>query len=486
MKTEILRVKNLCKSFKNITILENVHFHLYKGEVIGIMGLHNSGKTVLCNILLGNETFCKGSIYFEEEPFNISLLIQNNYICMIHKNSSLIDTLTIMENIFVIRKTQKKFVRRKMIRSELEYWLSEFNIHIAPTELAGRLTRVQRYIIEILKGFIFGAKIIIINDISFENKPNEYDELYQIIEKLKLRGISFIITSYQIKILQLYSERIYFLSNGSMVKSITNTMRKQIDVENILINKDKVTTNPKINNRIHSDETVLRLKNISNDFFKNITIDLKKGEVLVIFDLLKNSNEKLWQLLNDRNHIFDGSIVYKDKDLEATRNTYQKDVIFADFDMNNNIYEYLSVSGNICISNYKRLSTLGYISKRRVRFIEKEFTQWYGDNELIQRAYCTNLSEKEKIAIYMYRLRLQAGNVMFCKNPEQVADYVTLQLIERELCHMADQGKAICILTSNIEHLSHFADRIIILSEGKIEGNYNSNQFLDNRLSSTE
>lgn len=472
MQEEILRIKNLSKSFKKNQVLNYVNFYLYQGEVIGIMGLHNSGKTVLCNILSGNEPYCKGSIYFEEELCDITAIQQDNKICMIHKTSSLIDSLSIMENIFVIRKSKKNklLVHRRFIRKEMDHWLKEFNIHISPTEKAGRLTKVQRYIIEILKAYIFGAKIIVIDDILFENKPNEYYELNQIIELLKTKGISFIITSYQIKFLQLYSERIYFLSNGSMVKCINNTKRKQIDIEKILINQDYKDLNTRDRLR-NSDEIILSLQNISNQYLKDISFNIKKGEILVVFDLLKDSNEELWKLLINQSP-YEGNIFYQDNNIEFVKHDYQKDVIFADFDMNNKIYEYLSVSDNICISNYKRLSTFGYVKKRRIRFVEKEFSQWYGDSELIEREYCTNLSEKQKISIYMYRLRLQSGNILFCKNPEQIADYITFQLIEQELRYMADNGMAVCILTSNIEHISLFADRFVILSEGKIDGNF--------------
>lgn len=472
MKEEILRVNNLSKFYSNNMVLQNVCFNLYKGEIIGIMGLHNTGKTVLCNILSGNEKFCNGRIFFEEEHINIPYLIKNNYIYMIHKKSSLIHTLSIMENVFIIRKGQKRmfFINRKIIQQELNYWFKELNIRMSPSEKAGKLSKAQQYIIEILKAYIFGAKIIIIDDISFENKPNELNELNMIIENFKSKGISFIITSYQIKLLQLYSDRIYFISNGNMVKCIQNVKRKQIDIKNILLKSEYGIANTRNKPATAINKNIFKLVNVANYFFKNISFELNRGEILVIFDYLKDSNEALWKLLKGQDQIDDGSILYQGVYIKSPKNLNQKEVVFSDFNMNKNIYEYLSVSENICISNYNRLSNFGLLRKRRIRFIEKEFSQWYGDDELIEKKYCTNLSEKEKIAIYMYRLRLQAGSVVFCKNPEQIADYVTFQLIEQELCHMADQGMAVCILTSNIENISRFADRIIAISEGRIEG----------------
>ena len=475
---EILRIKHLSKAYGSNAVLQDINFNLYKGEVIGIMGLHNSGKTVLSHILADEESFSNGSIYFKEELSDVHILNEANKICMIHKHSSLIETLSVMENIFVIRKRRKHLVHKKLMKSQMQYWMKELNINISPSAKVMQLSKIERYIIEIVKAYIFGAAVILIDDLSFENKPSEYQELNHIIETLTKRGVSFIITSYQIKTLQLYSDRIYFLSNGLFVKSIHNEKRNQIDVERILLNNNASIS--KIKHTYYQPaELLFSSEDIHTEFLKDFTFHICKGEIVVIFDLFNDCNDELWNFLQKQCSNKNCDKFLHEEKSEFSVFAKQRNSIFADFDMGNSILDYLSVSDNLCVGNYNRLSSLGLIKKRRIRYIEKDFSNWYGDDELITRSHCTNLSEKEKTAIYLYRLRLQAGKIIFCKNPEQIADYVTFQLIEQEIRSMANSGTSICIFTSDIDRLRNLADRIILLSEGKLQGEFTYNQLTD-------
>ncbi len=476
MRKEIIRASHLRKSYEDFQVLKDFNMNLYEGEVMGIIGLHDSGKSTVLNILSGKEAPTEGSIFFNEKKADMRELNKQGKVFLVQKNSALIDTLSILDNIFVVKKHNQKKVWLKQgpIYKQVVQNFEELGISISPLTKVGKLTEEGHYIIEIIKAYILGAKVIFIDDILTGYPNEEYIYLIRIIEKLRKKGVSFIISGYQVEKIQMYADRIIFLVNGKSVKVIKNMRRNQIDPQKILFEDSRLNFHYPTE-KFKCDNVQFKVMDLHGEGLKNSQLQINKGEIVLIIDILKDTNQLLFQWFNNENKCFSADIYINDNLYDKRTKKNSNFLLTEDFNTENKIVECLSLSDNLCLSQHKKFSVFGFIKKSRVQFVKNDFLKWaggWGDTDS-----CRHLSQKEKINMLLYEIELKKARVLLCKNPEEVVDYNDYLLIENQLKRLAQNGMSIGIFASNMNRVQIIADSFMFISDGRIKGKYNMSEF---------
>ena len=206
MPDELYRIQDLCLRKDNTMLIDHLTMYQYKGEIIGLMGLHDSGKTLLSLILSGQELPNSGRFYYEESPVSCQVLA--SHVALVQRHSSLIPSLSVAENVFIIRRHKRSafLMHRKLILHEAQNYMKDMKLTIPPHVQVKKLSRSEQCLVEILKAYILGARLIILDDIplTFFQDP-QFSRMYQY---LKEKNVSFLITSCDIYQLQLFSARI--------------------------------------------------------------------------------------------------------------------------------------------------------------------------------------------------------------------------------------------------------------------------------------
>lgn len=469
MKEEVLRISSLYKSLEGTSILENFNLHLYKGEILGILGLNEAGKTTLLKIAAGHEKFDQGSIFLNEKKLIGNRVLARNKIALVQKQSSLVDNLTVADNILVLRKHyhRKLFVHKRLIENQVKQHFKDLQLDIPFRIKAEALRGTDRSIVEIVKAYILGAQIILIDDFAQEHTLRENLAVADVVKTLRTRGVSFVLTSQQIEPLATCSDRILLLSNKRAIKAIENK-GEPIDASKLFMTPQLQTMDTSRKGRVR-DTVVFSAEDIQTEKLRSVSFKLYEGEITLIVDPLKNSMDELYEILQEPHQILGGSFtILGEKYSEAglRRNNWR--LAFTDFNMSGKIVNYLSVRDNLCLSSYGRLFKRGFINRKTVRYIGKEFAAWHGDESLAHLERCVGLNESDKIAIYLYRLQFQKTRILFCIDPGMVTDYNTSQMVEEYLKDVANKGIAICIFTSSSDRLYDIADRILIMQEGRL------------------
>jgi len=231
LNEELYRIQNISYKKENTLLLSNIDLYQYKGETVGLFGLHDSGKTLLSQIMCGELNPSGGYFFYEEKPVSHSEF--SRHVFMIQEQTSLIGSLSVMENLFVLRKHRLNtiFVRKKAILIETINLMNELNLSINPNEKVCNLSKLEQCLIEMLKAYILGAKLVILDNIPITIFHDE--RFSNLIYKLKTRNVFFLITSCDIYQLQLFSDRIYILSDNHIVKWIYNERRNKIDISKL-------------------------------------------------------------------------------------------------------------------------------------------------------------------------------------------------------------------------------------------------------------
>ena len=465
MKAEIFRALNASVKVGGQMILRNVNISLNQGETLGIFGTFDSGKTLLLDMIAGTVKLDDGLLFYNDKLYlNSDANPPDIKIAQISRNSSLIDGLQLWKNIFVVRNHRRKkfFLSKKIIIEELKKHFRDFNLNLDPNQLAGTLTPIEKVIVEILKAHLLNVKIILLNDFSSDFSAYECDRLYSFMRKLKNLGISFVMNSYRISNLKMLADKISFISDGSIVKTIKNDAAKNSkNVDRVLsaifpyeLNHPKIST--------ENEGVVFQAEDMDIGLKENLSFNLKKGEIVAFIDPYRKS----LNLLEKRLRICDKESKFLLNGKQIYKFGWDKKIIFMDFSEKDTIFSSLSIINNLCFTNYKKISFLGIIRGGVCNFISDEFEKWYGNDSLTNELYQDNISQAQRTAILLFRLRLSNPDVLFCLDPELESDIVNHKMIRSELNELAyGRGKSIFILTSNKDSIINFADRYIAVTE---------------------
>lgn len=467
MRTEILRVQGLSAKRMFGCDLKQINMNLYEGEVLGIVGLHDSGKSFFFDCLMGKKSADKGKIFLYEEKKEANNFKRSDFIFRIQSKSALVESCTVMENVFIVRRQRRRkaFIPWRAVKMQAISCMQEFEIPIRPEHIVSELSMVERHIVEILKAYVSGAKLILIDDVMTSYTNGDYDELYKVIRRFQEKGISFIICGCQMEKLQRLTERCLFMVNGSAVKVVDNIRRNQIDEMKVLMGNSKKRTQIKSDRTEQSrvsGKVLLEAREVQVNRAGKINFQIKEGEIVVLVDMFRQWVPQMVDAINGASG-FEGEFFAEGKIVKRKN----KKVLVSDFLESNYTISSLSFRDNLCLAVYKRISTLGFLHPVKAKTVEKLFKEQYQIKEEHYGFQWEDLSFGEKMAVYLERVKLQKWKIMFCTNVENIMSYELEDMVKEQLKKMACAKRAICICSTSIEKYSDLADYFLLFTEEK-------------------
>lgn len=453
MRAEILRIHQLCWSNGYYNVLENLSMYLYEGEIAGIVGLHDSGKSLLLKIMAEAEKPSSGIFFLNEERVDSF----GKSVYLVSPEIELIENLTVSDNIFIIRKHERRklLLNVKAMSKLLGVHFEQFGVNIAPGAKVASLSETDKQIVAIMKGFILGAKVILIDDILDKDIAGS-EAISGIIKKLSEKRVSFIVTGRHFENLQNYCERIMFLSGGAIIKTVKNVHRKQIDADKILLGK--MPHYEASAARREQGRIAFKAIEVSGEIIHNISFEIHKGEIAAVYDVYRKSGNELISLMKTPGLLSSGCF-------EKPR---EHKIFFSDFDLKNAIIEFMPLKDNLCLQSYKKLSFAGFIRRNLVQYAVNDFVSGHDVNN--KKENCFGFTERQKMSVYLYRLKLLRPDLLVCVYPELVPDAVNYMMIEETLKTISEMGTAICIFCSNLDKVNRFADKFVIFDKGNLHG----------------
>ena len=353
-KKLVLQLKNISKSFGKVQANHNISLNLYEGEILSLLGENGSGKTSLMNILAGIYFPDSGSIEINGEPVSITSP-KDAYkykIGMVHQHFKLVDVFNAVQNVVVGLDNNFNKEKRKELYSEIydKYGnpeeigisydeavelkqarkLTSFNLKAATLEINkicndfGFIFDPKKYVydmsvsekqtLEIIKTLYRGVDILILDEPTAVLTPQEIDKLFNVIRNMKAAGKSIIIITHKLNEVMEISDRITVLSKGELVGTVNkeDTSIEQL-TEMMVGQKTELNierSEPK------GTEKLLEINNLSvknsfgNDVLKDISFDLKSGEILGIAGISGNGQKELLEAIAGVQHISEGEVIY--------------------------------------------------------------------------------------------------------------------------------------------------------------------------------
>ncbi|BDG43003.1 sugar ABC transporter ATP-binding protein [Saccharococcus caldoxylosilyticus] len=477
MDKPLLSMERISKSFNGIKVLDSVSFSLRKGEVHALMGGNGAGKSTLMKILTGVYKADEGEIFIEGKKVSINDTedAKRNHISMIFQEFSLVPTLTVAQNIFLTREPKNAIgiLDDKECIAKTKELLEELEVDINPTDIVGDLGVGYWQMTEIAKALSQDAKILIMDEPTSSLTKKETEILFNIIDKLKKKGISIIYISHRMDEIFQICDRITILRDG---KRIVTENCGQISMETVIqhivgADLDKAF---EWKERSYSTEgtPVLEVKNLSSGTkVRDISFRLYPGEILGVAGLMGSGRSEMVRAIFGIDPIDGGEIFVKGK-----KHTIKSpaDAIAAglalipeDRRMQGLILQH-SVKENIILPILSKIKKGVFLDDRKANKIAEKFVERLNikTDDIFKTAGLLSGGNQQKIVLAKWLAN--DPDILILDEPTIGVDIGAKTEIIDIIRELADGGKSILVISSELPELLAVSDRIIIVHEGRV------------------
>lgn len=461
MRQEIFRMERVTYVEKGITQLEDFNLQIYRGEVMGLIPVNGHGLASFLKLLRWNLSLEDGFIYYGEELINSWKEAKkgHNRISIIQNRSCLVERMTVVDNIFVIRQGfHQEIIRPGLLRRQLEPFLRDVGIDISADSYVEKLSSFERVVVEILRAVVMGHRLIVLNEISTLISEAECYKLYKIIRKYTDQGFSFLYISLHFEEIFQVCDRAAALSDGRIQKVFQESEMTPDAMDDYSKNynrlvRDYMNSRPE---RRQEKDMILELRNISSGSLKNLNIRIYKGECIVMQSMDFVVFQKLTGILMGEMVPDGGEILLGGK--PVTLKDSREAAIISEQPTRSMIFPSMSYMDNLCFGLFRRIPVRW--SKGKIReSVRIEYGRTLGEDVFSMQI--EDLTEMQKYQLVYTRILLQRPKIVFCIQPFKGADLPHRIQIWKLIEAFLEKEIAVVILAINLADSMALAERLM-------------------------
>ena len=478
----ILEMINISKEFPGVKALDEVTMQVRPGAVHALMGENGAGKSTLMKCLFGLYKPDAGEVFLngQKVEFTGAREALDHGLSMIHQELHPVPYRAVMENIWLGRFPLKKigplkFVDERKMYRDTEELFKKLNMDIDPKAIVGRLSVSRVQLMEIAKAVSYDSKVIIMDEPTSSLTDNEVNHLFKIIRELRAHGGAIIYISHKIEEILQISDEVTIMRDGQKVgtwpaSELTNDL-----IISRMVGRDLTNRFPPRENV--PGEVVLRVEGLTSPFtksFKEISFELRKGEILGIGGLVGAQRTELIEALFGLRSIASGKIYLNGQEVKINSPEQAKKLkmaLLTEERRTTGIFPVLSVLENTSIANLKK-----YIMRNRL--LNEKTRRADGEKaiDLLKvktpslKTWIKDLSGGNQQKVLFARWLLTEPEILLLDEPTRGIDVGAKYEIHTIMADLAKQGKSIIFITSEMPELMGMSDRIMVMSTGRLSG----------------
>ena len=478
----ILEMRNITKTFPGVKALDDVSLNVRPGTVHSLMGENGAGKSTLMKCLFGIYSLNTGEIILDGKAVNFANPAEalENHVSMVHQELNQVLDRNVMENVWLGRFPMSGcVVDEKKMYSKTKAIFEELDIHIDPKVKAGTLQVSQKQMIEIAKAVSYDSKIIVMDEPTSSLTENEVEHLFKIIEKLKARNTSVIYISHKMEEILRISDDVTVMRDG---KWIATQKAKEVTTDEII----KMMVGRELKERYPQrksapQEVLLEVKNMSTlaPTFSNVDFTLHKGEILGISGLVGSKRTEVLETLFGIRQIGDGELnlhgkrIVNESPRKAMKNGF---AMLTEERRVDGIFSDLSVGFNMIITNLDKYKKGGLLNSSKIRETVKQMINTIHVKTPSENSRIGNLSGGNQQKVILGRWLLTDPEILLLDEPTRGIDVGAKYEIYQLMNELAEQGKGIIVVSSEMPELLGICDRILVMSNGRQSGIFDAKE----------
>jgi ABC-type uncharacterized transport system ATPase subunit len=477
-----LQMQDITKQFPGVLANDKVNFEVEKGEVHALLGENGAGKSTLMNILYGLYQPTSGSIFYKGQKVEITSpkAAIDLGIGMVHQHFMLIPALSVVENVILGMKPERGSVLDLEGAAKKTVDLGKkYNMDIDPWAKVWQLSVGQQQRLEIIKALYRGADLLILDEPTAVLTPQEVEELINIMRQLTSEGHTVIFISHKLNEVMAVSQRVTVLRMGKSVATVNTKDTNKEELARLMVGRDvflrmdKKPCNPK--------ETVLKmegvecLNNKGLKALKNLSLEVKAGEVLAIAGVDGNGQSELVEAITGLRQVTDGQVVINGKDMtnKTPREILEEKVAHIPEDRHKRgLVMNMSIKENMMLMNYyKEPFSKGItLDWNYIETHSEELVEQFNVKTPNIEVKAKNLSGGNQQKVILGREIDREPNLLIAMHPTRGLDIGAMEYVHRRIIDERDRGAAVLLVSTELDEVLSLSDRIAVLYEGEIMG----------------
>lgn len=472
MNKEILRMESINKTFGSHKPLKEAWLNVWEGEIVGLLGLNNSGKTLMMEILTGRIPMESGRIYYDDQLVEITSAEQVKALGIhyIYTEDALINSFSIAENIFVACKRQRGlFLDNKANIAKTNRLLQMIGLDVPATTAISKLSKMEQLMIQVIKAVSQNAKVIIIDNICPSFGLNTLEILKSKLQIVAQEGVSFIISDYRAASLMLICDRIFVLRRGMIAGSFESDRFVEEQLTAIMVGYE-VETEPHVPILSSDTRVLLEFQNVYNSsLIKDLSFSIKSNEVVGLCSMSEGFKQEFLQILTGSTPK-SGQIMSENKTLRLQKPSHMLKAGIGLLTPNNTTFQNLQLNNNIILTANQLFSySLGIVREGYLRYLYNEMYSNYFYNKISLRkhSYCNNVDSITSKIIGLCRNLAADCKLLVSVNPTSDLDIISSEKLLSLFSNLTNNGRAILMLSSDIQELMNICNRIYFVHDGR-------------------
>ncbi|NEZ50347.1 sugar ABC transporter ATP-binding protein [Clostridium botulinum] len=474
----MLKMQGISKSFGAVKALQNIDIEAYGGEVLALLGENGAGKSTLMKILSGVYTKDTGKIFIEGEevfPHNIKEA-EKLGVSIIHQELSVLPNLTVAENIFLGNEKFSKFTRRinkAEINERSTLFLEQIGCKVDPSALVKDVNVGDRQMIEIAKALTKNSRIIIMDEPTTALTDVETKKLFEVIQKLKEKGIAVIYISHRMEELFAICDRVTVLRDGQYVGDVRTSEIDQDGLIAMMVGRKLEDQFPY--KKVEGGKTLLKVENLQyKNKVNNVTFDIKSGEILGIAGLMGSGRTELAKTIFGEYKKESGNVFVDDVkvNISSPKEGIKTGICYVSEDRKGEgLILGMSVGENMSLSNLAAYeNSFKKIDRKKEKEDIKEYIKKLSVKTPSEGQLISKLSGGNQQKAILAKWIMLSPKVLIIDEPTKGIDVGAKKEIYEVLNELKSNGKAIIMISSDMPEVLGISDRILVMHEGKISG----------------
>ncbi|WP_438317766.1 ABC transporter ATP-binding protein [Sporosarcina sp. FA9] len=476
----VIEMLNIRKEFGNFVANDNITLQLEKGEIHALLGENGAGKSTLMNVLFGLYQPEGGEIRVRGKKVDISdpNIANELGIGMVHQHFMLVENLTVTENIILGKEPKKMgMINIKDSAKKVAEISKLYGLDVDPYAKIEDISVGMQQRVEILKTLYSGADILIFDEPTASLIPQEIDELIAIMKKLIVEGKSIILITHKLQEIMDVSDRVTVIRKGVGIGTVITAETNPEELATLMVGR-QVTFKTEKGPSFPTEE-VLKIENLFVEDYrgvakvKGLNLSVRRGEIVGIAGIGGNGQSELIEAITGLQKVKSGKIIINSKDITGKKPRTITETGIGHIPQDRHKHGLVldfTVGYNTVLQTYykKPISRKGIMDYKKVSEKANEIIKMYDVRSQGEHALARSLSGGNQQKLIIGREIDRDPDLLIAATPTRGLDVGAIEFIHKKLIEQRDHGKAVLLISFELDEVMNVSDRIAVISDGKI------------------
>ncbi|MCO7736196.1 sugar ABC transporter ATP-binding protein [Brucella intermedia] len=483
----LLEAVSLSKSFGPVQVLKNIDLRIFGGEVHAIIGENGAGKSTLMKLLAGNERPTGGEIRIDGKPVSFSGPVEAEAqgIVLVHQEILLAPDLTVAQNIYLGRELNRGVVvDDKSMREGARKAIRDLGADIDPDTVVGSLSIAQRQLVQIARVLLVPHRVVIFDEPTASLTPFETEALLKVIRDIRAKGVAVLYISHRLPEVKEISDRVTVLRDGKLVSAHLASELQPSDMARLMVGRDVAKLYP---DRVsqHDNAAILEIENFSvPGYVQNASFHLNRGEILGFAGLVGAGRTELMEgIVGLRPGKGDARHNGKPVHFRNAHESQKAGIVYLSEDRKGKgLLLTKDLGVNLTLASLKKFVRGLQIDRNRERTALddaiREFDIRTGRKDIL----AGQLSGGNQQKLLLAKMMMLDPSIVIIDEPTRGIDVGTKEQIYQFIANLADEGKSIIVVSSEMPELIGICDRIVVMREGRVAGEVSGDRMTEHGI----